>query len=200
MLAHLMKSFGLPALAALTLAGCGGNVALRVDHVPPATPTGTLASAPPAAISVAEFSDQRAGMAPHSLGQRGAKDRVSAQRPVSEIVTEAVRAELAAAGHKLTAADERVRVSGVIKRFEVKTPAATLHWDVVAEVGLAVEVRPAGGAGAAVTSTYEATASERTYVSPSDKLLEETLERALAEAMKLMRSDAAVARALTPTD
>jgi uncharacterized lipoprotein YajG len=182
--------------AALLLAGCGGNVAIRVDHVPPATPTGTLASAPATAIRVTEFGDQRSGATPHLIGQRGDMDQVRALRPVSEIVTEAIRAELKAAGHKLVEGDEQVRISGAINRFEVKTPAATLHWDVVAEVALAVEVRPAAGTGPVVTSTYEATATERTYISPSDKLLKETLERALAEAMKLMRNDAALARVL----
>jgi hypothetical protein len=49
-----------------------------------------------------------------------------------------------------------------------------------------------------VTGTYEARATQRSYVSPGEKLLEETLERALGEAMKLMRADPAIARALSP--
>jgi hypothetical protein len=68
---------------------------------------------------VLDFSDQRPGMEPLLLGKRYdsnqvSKGEVTVQRPVSEIVTEAVRAELAAAGHRLVADGEEVVVSGVI--------------------------------------------------------------------------------------
>lgn len=58
MLGH-MKSLGLAGPAALTLAGFGGNVAIRADHVPPIASAGALASTHPVALKVTEFRDQR---------------------------------------------------------------------------------------------------------------------------------------------
>jgi hypothetical protein len=149
MLQHF-KLIGLAGLAALTLSGCGGHVALKIDHTPPQEPTSALASIAPTAIKVLDFSDQRPGMEPLLLGKRydsnqAPKGEVTVQRPVSEIVTEAVRAELAAAGHRLVADGEEVVVSGVIKDFSVNTPSvSTLGWDVVAQVGLVVETQVRG--------------------------------------------------------
>lgn len=192
---------GMAVLAALVLSGCGGNVAIRVEHVPP-QPAGAPAAA--AAVRVLEFRDERPGTAPNSLGRLSPSlfstmSDVTAQRPVNEIVTEAVRAELASAGHRLVAADEAVTVSGSIRQFSVGTPAVgAMYWDVVADVSLSVEFRPVAAGSPVVTGTYEARATQRSYVSPGEKLLKETLERALGEAMKLMRADPAIARALSP--
>ena len=197
------KLIGLAGLAALTLAGCGGHVALKIDHTPPQEPTGALASIAPTAIKVLDFADQRPGMKPLLLGKRYDSKQVPAgnvtiQRPVSEIVTEAVRAELAAAGHRLVADGEEVVVSGVIKDFSVNTPSvSTLTWDVVAQVGLVVEIKSAATGATLITGTYVTKATARTYINPNDKLIKSTLERALGEAMKMIRSDDAIARHLS---
>jgi hypothetical protein len=187
----------------MTLAGCGGHVALKIDHTPPPQPSGALASAPPTAIKVLDFSDQRPGMEPLLLGKRYdsnqvSKGEVTVQRPVSEIVTEAVRAELAAAGHRVVADGEEVVVSGVIKDFSVNTPSvSTLGWDVVAQVGLVVELKSAATGASLVKGTYVTKATARTYIKPDDKLIKSTFERALGEAMKMIRSDEAIARHLS---
>lgn len=202
MLQHL-KSIGLAGLAALTLAGCGGHVALKIDHTPPQEPSGALASISPTAIKVLDFSDQRLGMEPLILGKRYDSKQVPAgdvtiQRPVSEIVTQAVRAEFAAAGHRLVAQGEEVVVSGVIEKFSVNTPSVSaLAWDVVAEVRLVVEIKSAATGATQVTGTYETKATSRTYLNPGDKLIKSTFERALNEAMKMIRSDEAIARHLS---
>jgi len=202
MLQHF-KLLGLAGLAAITLAGCGGHAALKIDHTPPQEPTGALAAISPAAIKVLDFSDQRPGMQPLLLGKRYDSKQVptgdvTVQRPVSEIVTQAVRAELAAAGHRLVADGAEVVVSGVIKDFSVNTPrASTLAWDVVAKVGLVVEIRSAATGATLVTGTYVTKATARTYINPDDKLIKSTFERALGEAMKMIRSDDAIARHLS---
>jgi hypothetical protein len=202
MLQHF-KLIGLAGLAALTLSGCGGHVALKIDHTPPQQPTGALASIAPTAIKVLDFSDQRPGMEPLLLGKRYdsnqvPKGEVTVQRPVSEIVTEAVRAELAAAGHRVVADGEEVVVSGIIKDFSVNTPSvSTLGWDVVAQVGLVVELKSAASGANLVTGTYVTKATARTYINPDDKLIKATFERALGEAMKMIRSDDAIARHLS---
>jgi len=202
MLQHF-KLIGLAGLAALTLSGCGGHVALRIDHTPPQQPTGALASISPTAIKVLDFLDQRPGMEPLLLGKRYdskqvPKGEVTVQRPVSEIVTQAVRAELAAAGHRLVVDGEEVVVSGVINEFSVNTPSASsLAWDVVAQVGLVVEIKSAATSATLVTGTYVTKATARTYLNPDDKLIKSTFERALGEAMKMIRSDEAIARHLS---
>lgn len=202
MLQHF-KLIGLAGLAALTLSGCGGHVALKIDHTPPQEPSGALASIAQTAIKVLGFSDQRPGMEPLLLGKRYdanqvPKGEVTVQRPVSEIVTEAVRAELAAAGHRVVADGEEVVVSGIIKDFSVNTPSvSTLAWDVVAQVGLVVEIKSAATGATLVTGTYVTKATARTYISPDDKLIKSTFERALGEAMKMIRSDDAIARHLS---
>jgi len=202
MLQHF-KLLGLAGLAAITLAGCGGHAALKIDHTPPQEPTGALAAISPAAIKVLDFSDQRPGMQPLLLGKRYDSKQVptgdvTVQRPVSEIVTQAVRAELAAAGHRLVADGAEVVVSGVIKDFSVNTPrASTLAWDVVAKVGLVVEIRSAATGATLVTGTYVTKATARTYINPDDKLIKSTFERALGEAMKMIRSDDAITRHLS---
>ena len=202
MLQHF-KFIALAGLAALTLAGCGGSVALKIDHTPPQEPSGALASVAPTAIKVLDFSDQRPGMGPLLLGKRYdsnqvPKGEVTVQRPVSEIVTQAVRAELAAAGHRLVADGEEVVVSGVIKEFSVTTPSvSTLGWDVVAQVGLMVELKSAATGASLVKGTYVTKATARTYIKPDDKLIKSTFERALGEAMTMIRSDEAIARHLS---
>ncbi len=202
MLQHF-KLFGLAGLAAITLAGCGGHVALKIDHTPPSAPTGALASISPTAIKVLDFVDQRPGMEPLLLGKRYdskqiPKGDVTVQRQVSEIVTQAVRAELAAAGHRLVVDGEEVVVSGVINEFSVNTPSASsLAWDVVAQVGLVVEIKSAATSATLVTGTYVTKATARTYLNPDDKLIKSTFERALGEAMKMIRSDEAIARHLS---
>ncbi len=195
---------GIAGFAALTLAGCAGHVAIKVDHTPPKEPTGAIASAPATAIKVVNFRDQRGDVEPIFLGRRFAAMNVpmgdvTSERPVFEIVSEAVRAELAAAGHRVVADKEAVVVSGVIKKFSVGTPVVTaLYWDVVADVSLVVEIKSAATGARLMSGTYEAQATERTYLNPSDKLMKSTLERALGEVMTMLRSDGAVARALSP--
>lgn len=202
MLQHL-KMPGLAGLMTMMLAGCGGHVALKIVHTPPQEPTGALASIAPTAIKVLDFADQRPGMEPLLLGKRydsnqAPKGEVTVQRPVSEIVTEAVRAELAAAGHRVVADGEEVVVSGVIKDFSVNTPSvSTLGWDVVAQVGLVVELESAATGASLVKGTYVTKATSRTYINPDDKLIKSTFERALGEAMKMIRSDDAIARHLS---
>lgn len=202
MLQHL-KMPGLAGLMTMMLAGCGGHVALKIDHTPPQEPTGALASIAPTAIKVLDFADQRPGMEPLLLGKRydsnqAPKGEVTVQRPVSEIVTEAVRAELAAAGHRVVADGAEVVVSGVIKDFSVNIPSvSTLAWDVVAQVGLVVELKSAATGASLVKGTYVTKATSRTYINPDDKLIKSTFERALGEAMKMIRSDDAIARHLS---
>lgn len=203
MMRNGLALLGTAGFAALLLAGCGGHVALKIDHTPPQEPSGALASIAPTAIKVLDFSDQRPGMEPLLLGKRydsnqAPKGEVTVQRPVSEIVTEAVRAELAAAGHRVVADGEEVVVSGVIKDFSVNTPSvSTLGWDVVAQVGLVVELKSAATGASLVKGTYVTKATARTYINPDDKLIKSTFERALGEAMKMIRSDDAIARHLS---
>ena len=198
------RHLGIAAVTVLLLAGCSGHVSIKVEHTPPKEPTGAIASAPATAIKVVNFRDQRGDVEPIFLGRRFAAMNVpmgdvTSERPVFEIVSDAVRAELAAAGHRIVTEKEGVVVSGVIRKFSVGTPVVTaLYWDVIADVSLEIEIKSAATGAKLMSGSYEAQATERTYLNPSDKLMKSTLERALGEAMKLLRSDAAVARALSP--
>jgi hypothetical protein len=78
---------GIAGLTALTLAGCAGHVAIKVDHTPPKEPTGAIASAPATAIKVVNFRDQRGDvrLVHGQLALRGQEQRLGMVGPLAAL-------------------------------------------------------------------------------------------------------------------
>lgn len=104
-----------------------------------------------------------------SMGQ------ITLQPPDAELVKGLVEGEANAALAKLGKDTAPETIYCGIREFQVETPATMLYWDVTTRIELVLRV-------AGQDRPVSAKATERTFVWPSQELIQRVTEKALAEA------------------
>lgn len=178
--------------------GCGGTSTLKLGYRPAEGEKSLLSSLPSKKIKVLPFPDKRTPpMESIKIGSREAAlavpmGEVYAERPVFEIVRDAVQTEFARNGHLIVGESEDVSIRGEIRAFSVGTSVTLLYWDVIGNVSFTLEAKKTGVASPAQLGPYEGKQVERTYVYPSAEIMERVTSGALDNAIKAMGSDAAL--------
>lgn len=113
---------------------------------------------------------------------------VKVERPVSEIVHNALRSELVHNGYSIVNAGEDIAITGKISRFWVGTNVTALYWDVYGEINVEIEVIKQNGKTTRIGPHY-AKNVERTYAFPSDIIMERVLLASLKEVIGKLLSD-----------
>ncbi len=176
------------------LSACAGNITVKPDYTPLTKTDTLLASAPPLKIKLLNFEDKRdKQMEAILIGHREAALGVSmgevfSDRPIFEIVRDAVKTELTRSGHSIVSSNEDIVMKGEIRNFWVGTDVTALYWDVIGEVSFVVEItHPA--APAILLGPYSSKNIERTYVNPGEAIVTRVLIKSLEGAMLSMSSD-----------
>lgn len=178
------------------LLGCGGTSTLKIGYKPSEGEKSLLSSVPSKKIKVLSFSDMREPKVESiKIGSREAAfavpmGEVYAERPVFEIVRDAVQTEFVRNGHLVAGDNEYVSIRGDIKAFSVGTSVTLLYWDVIGNVSFTVEAKKAGDASPVTVGPFAGKQVERTYVYPSVEIMERVTGAALDNAVKAMGSDA----------
>ena len=132
-LSSLMRTLILSGMIFLLL-GCIGNKTIQITPVQPVVPESPLSTTSAAKIKVYNFLDARQGkLDPYLIGHNALANFSSSdtkadmhsvynERPVFEIVTEAVKSEFTRNGYKIVQENEDFSVKGRIDQFWVKTP------------------------------------------------------------------------------
>lgn len=173
--------------------GCVGNITLSPNYLPQPT-HGKVASAQPK-IKLSRFIDARdTGVESIIVGSREAAfstpmGDVRSDRPIFTIVKEAVKAELVDRGYVVGDYSDGVSVGGKVKRFWVGTNATPLYWDIVSEIEIMVKIQSPKQKLVKEFGPYYAKKTERTYIWPSEEIMNRTLENSLSEVMVKIGSD-----------
>jgi hypothetical protein len=144
----------------------------------------------PLTLSLGPFDDRRPERG--RIGERQAAFGVSMgdiyfARDVAAFLREAVADDLRAAGHRVVESGAPEEVVGEVTRFWVRTDTTALYWDVVAEIALRLSLRPSHGP--LRTTAHACEGRERSYVWPSNAVVEEALDACLVQLLEAVRSD-----------
>ncbi|MDU8946539.1 hypothetical protein [Ovoidimarina sediminis] len=190
------KSHPILALAAAAvLAGCAGVQDTTVSvpsHAADASGS-LLASVSKRAVTVAPFTiDRGVGELPGRIGERTTvgdvtMGYVTLTPPPEVLFTNAISAELAAAGHTVSGGPSRV--SGTVTRFALSTPATALYWDVTIDAAVAMNVN-------GTSLSYADRCVQRTYSWPSDELIGKLSRSCIASIASKFSRDRRAANAL----
>ncbi|MCA0928813.1 hypothetical protein [Ruegeria profundi] len=154
---------------------------------------GVHSSVSPRAVDVQPFTMVRGvGVLPGRIGERTTvgditMGYVTLNPPPEALFTEAIKSELSAAGHNVTGG--QTKVSGVVERFALSTPATATYWDVTIDAALKVTV---GG----TTRAYSDVCVSRTYVWPSDKMIADLSSKCVSGIARRFAGDRSIANAL----
>jgi hypothetical protein len=117
-------------------------------------------------------------------------------RRASEYLTETLSDALRTMGHKVGPSANGVMIEGELLKFSVETPATMLYWDITAEIELKLLIKgsrqDSGG-----TRLYTSKKQERTYVWPSDSLIEKAVSACVADVVSQIQSDAIWSKIVT---
>ncbi|WP_373498054.1 YajG family lipoprotein [Desulfococcus sp.] len=189
-------------LVAALLTSCAGNMIVRPDYHPPLRADAPLAAVPKLKVRLLDFADRREPpMDASRVGRRETSGvmpmvDVFSERPVSDIVRDAVWTELVRNGHRIVTSDEDVTMQGDIHGFWVGTETTGPAWDVSGEVSIAFRVTyPAAGSPTVIRS-YTGKNVERTYLTPGKEIMARPLVKSLADVMTSMSSDRELMAAL----
>ena len=142
-------------------------------------------------IRLIAFTDQRNEK--NRIGERHAAFNVSmgdiyTNRDVAAFMTEAIQNELLASGNKLTDDPKDITVSGDVIRFWIWTDTTALYWDIIGEIEVNLNVlSPISGKES--QKLYKAKSTKRTYVNPSQELVEEVVSDSIRKLMLEIRQD-----------
>jgi uncharacterized lipoprotein YajG len=141
------------------------------------------------AIKVLPITDQRTNK--HSIGEREAAFEVSmgsiyTNRDVADYMTEAVQNELLASGNSLTSDNPKVSLSGSVKKFWISTDTTALYWDIIGEIEVQLN---ASSATSQRQNVYSARSVKRTYIYPSQELVEVVISNTIRDLMIDIRKD-----------
>ncbi|RJQ19890.1 MAG: hypothetical protein C4560_05815 [Nitrospiraceae bacterium] len=193
-------------LLAFVVSGCAP--ALNIKYRPMENPDNHLASIPPVKIKLVNLADKRESMKDTVLiGEErtginiGGHDVRSAQ-PVSEILREAMKAELTRSGHNVVEQNEDMLIRGELRYFWLKTEVNSedghtiSDWDVTAEIKIYLEIVNAGTGKSEMFGPYYAKNNEKRYIQPDANIMERIFEGALGELIRRVSSDPKFATAL----
>jgi uncharacterized lipoprotein YajG len=200
----IMKALLLSCMVFLLL-GWRGDKTIQITPVQPVVPESPLSTTSSAKIKVYNFFDARQGMLdPYLIGKRTAAFKVPlgdvySERPVVEIVTEAVKSEFTHKGYKLVQENEDFSVKGKIVQFWANTPVKMMGaaWDVVGEITLTAEISRPGQRVVTTLGPYSGRKVERTPINPSRQMIKRVLTGALMDTVHQMSSDPQLISALS---
>ena len=180
-------------------AGPAGDVVVRIPpHVASSTPS-LLSRAASTTVDVRDIRETAGtGVLPGRIGERKTIGNLSLGAvtitPVpGEVVTDALKSELRAAGHRVAADGASVVIDGTIQRFDLRTDVTALYWDIIGTTAVLVNVR---SDGRSANGQYTATCKERTYVWPTGDLIAQVISACVDDIARQFREDAAVVHAL----
>ena len=191
------RIFGYAAmvLTLCTISACSG-VKDTVAIVKPYSPSAErvlLSSVSARALTVQPFTMVRGiGELPGRIGERTTiggvtMGYVTLNPPPEELFTEAIKSELVAGGHNVAGGPKKV--SGVVERFALSTPATAMYWDVTIDAALKVSVGN-------TTRSYAEVCVSRTYAWPSDKIISEVSSECVSRIVQKFANDESIANAL----
>lgn len=192
----------LPLLLMISLAGCASAVGDIVVPVPPhvaATTPSALSAAAPMTIDVRDLREAGGtGVLPGRIGERKtigdlSMGLVTVTPLPGRIVSNALKAELRAAGYRVGADGASAVIGGGIQQFEIHTDVTALYWDVIGTTAVSVTVTKGA---LSTTNHYTATCKERTYVWPSGDLIARVVGTCIDDIARQFRADTKVAQVL----
>lgn len=184
------------------LTACASNITVKPDYQPPTKTDTLLASVPALKIKLLNFEDKREQQTEAILiGRREAAGGIPmgdvfSERPIFEIVRDAIRTELIRNGHSIVNENEDISMKGEIRKFWVGTEVTALYWDVLGEVSITVEVKYPASDAPILLGPYSGKNVERTYINPSEEIVTRVLVKSLEAVMQSMNSDRELARVL----
>lgn len=189
-----------PAAALLLLAGCNTPQSGQVVQVPPYKPgsvASSLSRVPRAIVDVEPFAPlpaQAPGAANASVFAGSPKLEVFAVSPPPDrLLTDAITAELRAAGHQPGGPGAPVLVQGGVQRFEVKASKTSLYWAVDVQVAAAVTAQRRGRK---LSHSYVSHCQDVAYTAPDATMMAPTVARCVADIARQFRDDAQMARVI----
>jgi len=180
---------------AISLTACAGNITVKPDYQPLPGADTPLASVPALRIRLMNFEDKRENRTEAILiGRREAAGGVPmgdvfSERPIFEIIRDAIRTELMRNGHSIVLDNEDISIKGEIRKFWVGTDVTMLYWDVIGEVSIAVEVKHRAAGTPILLGPYSGKNVERTYSNPGEEIVTRVLAKSLEGVMISMSSD-----------
>ena len=143
-------------------------------------------------VRVMPVIDQRPGKG--RIGRRTAAfdvpmSDVYLTRPADAWFGEVLRKEVELMGHRVVSRGEDLRVTPRLTRLWIETETTPVYWDVVARVECEIDLVRGGGSWR--SRKYSGSATRRTYVSPSEKVLAGALDKALDDLFDTIRADPA---------
>lgn len=192
----MIKTLILSSMIFLLL-GWTRDKTIRITPVQPVVPESSLSTTSGVRIKFYNFLDGRTGkLDPYLICKRKAAfgvpmGDVYSERPVFEIVTEAVKSEFIRNGYKIVHENEDFSVKGKIDQFWAKTPVKMMGacWDVVGEVTLTMEVSRPGQKVTTTLGPYSGRKTERTFINPSRQMIKRILTGALTDTIQEMSAD-----------
>jgi hypothetical protein len=177
------------------LVACSGvqDVTANATLKPASGEGAALSSVAPRALTVEPFTMVRGvGVLPGRIGERTTvgdvtMGYVTLNPPPEVLFTEAIKSELSAAGHSVAGGQKKV--TGVVERFALSTPATAVYWDVTIDAVLKVSV-------GTTTRSYSDVCVSRTYAWPSDKLIADLAGTCVSGIAKRFSADRSIANAL----
>ena len=142
-------------------------------------------------VRLLAFTDKRAEK--NRIGERHAAFNVSmgdiyTNRNVASFFTEAVQNELLASGNKLTEDTKDITISGDVMRFWIWTDTTALYWDIIGEIEVNLSV-VSPITNKSIRKLYKAKSTKRTYVYPSQNLVEEVVSESVRKLMLDIRKE-----------
>jgi uncharacterized lipoprotein YajG len=110
-------------------------------------------------------------------------------RDVAAYLSEALQNELLAAGNQLTASGYDVVLEGTVTKFWVETKTTPLYWDVVGEIEVKLNASYPSRSGQKTEKTYAAKSTTRTYIWPTEEIVEGVLSKCVKKIMYDIRKD-----------
>jgi uncharacterized lipoprotein YajG len=142
-------------------------------------------------IRLISFTDKREEK--NRIGERHAAFNVSmgniyTNRDVAAFITEAVQNELLASGNKIADKPQYIKVSGDVMKFWIWTDTTALYWDIIGEIEVNLNAE-SPKSNNSIKKSYTATSKKRTYVYPSQELVEEVVTELIRKLMLQVRKD-----------
>ncbi len=184
------------------LTACAGNITVKPDYQPQAKADTPLASVPALKIKLLNFEDKREQRTEAILiGHRQAAfgvpmGDVFSERPIFEIIRDAVKTELIRNGHSIVTDNEDILMKGEIRKFWVGTDVTALYWDVIGEVSIVIEVKRPTDKTSILLGPYSGKNVERTYINPGEEIVTRVLIKSLEGVMLSMGSDPELVKVL----
>lgn len=189
-------------LLVAAVAGCAGTAGDVTVAVPPHVATQThdaLSGIGPVAVAVPEFREQvGTGVLPGRIGERKTLGNISLGKvsvtPLpGQIVADAFRTELVAAGARVVPSGGEATINGTVKKFSMRTDVTATYWDVIGATAVSVTAKRNGQAA---TSDYQANCKDRTYVYPGATIIGSVMHECVNDLARQFRGDRRIAHVL----